>query len=869
MSIKQTEGQVAQQGGLSQGVTRSHPSMTKRRRELTDGDATDVAAIKLDDFAARMDRMVSAFEDDPFADLDTPETPAQVGDARVDDVMSEDLRSEADDQAEEGGVLIGGLGDMAEAPGMTDEEDLDLSAMDEIPEDDDDEDMADDAPLDVALDFEAAEQAVDDITFDEEDEAIDDAFEEDASIEEDDLDVDMDDTPVEETSAILPEETVLAGEDDTSVATQDASMSDAILNDDLDADDDAVDERGNISLSEEAIADLLGVDEDEEEALAESGPVEPELLDEDTVEEDATIDESLEKIMSVEDDAEPVAFESVDEELAERNAQISEEILEAQAVAEIADAENELDEAHLDEEGVDQSWGMIEEDHPLPLDAIHEDPVEKAEDPFADVFGKPKADRFDTEHEDVDIGAKMVPSTDAPADNPEDFQAEAVADEEPPVMMESLTENEVDDDMGQSALEKMLQARNSRRAEEDYVAEGDAIVPEVHDEAGFPEARGAATFEADEPGFDEDEDDLEEAAVKSPARGKLMRTVGIGAAALVVAGGVLVGAMSLTGGSSTPPSPVMPGINTVPTGKSNIASAPQAPAAPTDAKTKVADAAPAAPKAATGNASDLAAQIPLPDKSSFAQPQGGGMDDVLAGLKQAGSGDLSDVTGTPAGGDYQAAIQKALVDYASAKDLAGLKDEMAAMKSSIATMNAALSKKDSQIASLQQQVVDAKTEAENAKKLSLAQNDVMVKVVRMGEKVDTGEKLIVDLSKRVAKLESVDPADKAEVKKRLDDLAQRLDGLNRDVALVARVAINGSTEDQTAGAAGATGANADPTSVYASTKPAAKPPVDHGKVPSDVKKGDFVKGYGTVLDILPTSGGSRLVVMENGSVLIK
>ena len=39
-------------------------------------------------------------------------------------------------------------------------------------------------------------------------------------------------------------------------------------------------------------------------------------------------------------------------------------------------------------------------------------------------------------------------------------------------------------------------------------------------------------------------------------------------------------------------------------------------------------------------------------------------------------------------------------------------------------------------------------------------------------------------------------------------------------------------------------------------------------IPSDVSKGDYVEGYGYVLDVVPASGGQKLVVMENGSLLI-
>ena len=55
---------------------------------------------------------------------------------------------------------------------------------------------------------------------------------------------------------------------------------------------------------------------------------------------------------------------------------------------------------------------------------------------------------------------------------------------------------------------------------------------------------------------------------------------------------------------------------------------------------------------------------------------------------------------------------------------------------------------------------------------------------------------------------------------------------------------------------------ADDTKTFRATTPPA------GAVPSDVENGDFVEGYGYVLDVVPASGNQNLVVMENGSVLV-
>jgi len=41
------------------------------------------------------------------------------------------------------------------------------------------------------------------------------------------------------------------------------------------------------------------------------------------------------------------------------------------------------------------------------------------------------------------------------------------------------------------------------------------------------------------------------------------------------------------------------------------------------------------------------------------------------------------------------------------------------------------------------------------------------------------------------------------------------------------------------------------------------------EIPDNVEIGDHVAGYGAVLDIMPTADGSRLIIMENGSVLVE
>ena len=175
----------------------------------------------------------------------------------------------------------------------------------------------------------------------------------------------------------------------------------------------------------------------------------------------------------------------------------------------------------------------------------------------------------------------------------------------------------------------------------------------------------------------------------------------------------------------------------------------------------------------------------------------------------------------------------------------------------------ALQQRDAQISSLEMTLSEVAERAERAETLALAQNQVLVRFVATEEKLEMAEQLIVDLSRRIATVEGIDPADRADMDTRLSDIDQRLRGLQRDVGMVARMTINGSPAAIT-GPAGGSQANFDRATEPRMQSPVARPE----NVPHDVSVGDFVNGYGAVLEIFATSDGGRMVVMENGSVLV-
>lgn len=153
--------------------------------------------------------------------------------------------------------------------------------------------------------------------------------------------------------------------------------------------------------------------------------------------------------------------------------------------------------------------------------------------------------------------------------------------------------------------------------------------------------------------------------------------------------------------------------------------------------------------------------------------------------------------------------------------------------------------------------------ADRAESLALGQNQVLVRFVAAEEKLEIAEQLIVDLSRRVATVEGIDPADREDMDTRLADLDQRMHGLQRDVGMVARLTMNGSPAAM-GGRAPSGQTNFDRANGAQLASPVARPE----NVPNDVAVGDFVNGYGAVLEIFATSDGGRMVVMENGSVIL-
>lgn len=256
------------------------------------------------------------------------------------------------------------------------------------------------------------------------------------------------------------------------------------------------------------------------------------------------------------------------------------------------------------------------------------------------------------------------------------------------------------------------------------------------------------------------------------------------------------------------------------------------------------------------------------------------LDRVAKGLEAAAEGDLNDLflpenaASVAADAGKAPVLTQEMIDgLATDADITETRAAIDRMFSDMQTMKEQAAERESFIGTLQSRMAEIETLAHRAETLALAQNEVIVDVVRLQEQMLTAEELIVDLSRRLAAIEAADPADRVSVDRSLEDLDRRISGLSRDVGLVARMSLNGTAAPLslpvTAAPRGSEPDAPGAGAIYQDSKAEISVPGASGSaVPAEVKVGDFVDRYGYVLDIVPTSDGSRLVVMENGSVIV-
>lgn len=155
-------------------------------------------------------------------------------------------------------------------------------------------------------------------------------------------------------------------------------------------------------------------------------------------------------------------------------------------------------------------------------------------------------------------------------------------------------------------------------------------------------------------------------------------------------------------------------------------------------------------------------------------------------------------------------------------------------------------------------------------------SSVLSEFAKVQESLDQTQVVLLDIAARVGTLEAANPADRAEVATQIADMQGEIKRITANMSILARMTVNGvsalTAEGASSGDHGVRTSVAEQPSAGRDTvfaQDQAPAPVSTDPViPSDISKGDFVEGYGYVLDIVPASGNQKLVVMENGSALV-
>jgi hypothetical protein len=184
-----------------------------------------------------------------------------------------------------------------------------------------------------------------------------------------------------------------------------------------------------------------------------------------------------------------------------------------------------------------------------------------------------------------------------------------------------------------------------------------------------------------------------------------------------------------------------------------------------------------------------------------------------------------------------------------------------------------------QITGLLQRDGEQAERLERMERLIRGQSAIMAQFGQMEESLEQTQVVLLDVSARIGAVEGQNPADRDAVNRALSDVEERIQALTANMSILARMSIEGvdalrapnassgtvgvrTSPDAPAPSGGADTVFQSETGGFRITSDPA------GRIGPDVAKDDFVEGYGYVLDVLPASDGQRLVIMENGSVLI-
>ena len=185
-----------------------------------------------------------------------------------------------------------------------------------------------------------------------------------------------------------------------------------------------------------------------------------------------------------------------------------------------------------------------------------------------------------------------------------------------------------------------------------------------------------------------------------------------------------------------------------------------------------------------------------------------------------------------------------------------------------------------QITGLLQRDSDQAERLDRMERLIRGQSAIMAQFGQMEESLEQTQVVLLDVSARIGAVEGQNPADRDAVNRALADIEGRIQALTANMSILARMSIEGVDALRAPNAsAGTVGVQTAPQgsdqrsggadTVFRTETGGFRISSDAaGRIPPGVKKDDFIEGYGYVLDVLPASDGQRLVVMENGSVLV-
>lgn len=150
------------------------------------------------------------------------------------------------------------------------------------------------------------------------------------------------------------------------------------------------------------------------------------------------------------------------------------------------------------------------------------------------------------------------------------------------------------------------------------------------------------------------------------------------------------------------------------------------------------------------------------------------------------------------------------------------------------------------------------------------------------QSLDQTQIVLLDVAARVGDIERNDPADRDEVNAALRDIDGEIKRMSANMAILGRMTIEGVTALQAPNASAAaligvqtsqapmpreqndtvyTTAETDDVAFEGTT-------LNASSVPRDATEGDFIDGFGYVLEVVSADGNQNLVIMENGSVLV-